>query len=274
MSNNVSRDRCSLVLDYISGACTAEEASAFEAHLVSCAECRAELAELREIWEVLPANMEIIDPPADLKIQVMDAVMAADSASASQPRQEIARTENLPRPDATAAAASNRRNSRSRLRSISAWVAALLVFLLAGAFWGYKLNEQRQASIPTLEEALSVSAAQIKQLIPLKPVALKEGEQTYGVACLVDNGSSRQFIVYVFGAKATRGKEAYQVWLVENGQRRSAGTFRVEEKMRGIGVLSMPIASDQLTFDTIGITLEPDDRGDQPRGTKMFGSES
>ncbi|WP_157261223.1 hypothetical protein [Paenibacillus wynnii] len=27
-----------------------------------------------------------------------------------------------------------------------------------------------------------------------------------------------------------------------------------------------------LDFDKIGITLEPDDKGDQPRGQKMFGS--
>lgn len=271
MNTNESRELCQLVLDYVSGSCTREEALAFENHLSSCAECQAELAELREIWEVLPADMNMIEPPADLKKQVLDAVQAADLAAdlAAQPREDVLTPSTSPHEPFTA-----RRDKPHRLRKMTAWLAALLVLLMAGAFWGVQLSEKGEVSVPTLEEALSVSAAQIKQLVPLKPVSLQEGEQTYGVACIVDNGSSQQFIVYVFGAKATHGEEAYQVWLVEDGKRRSAGTFRVEEKMRGIGVLSMPIASDRLTFDTIGITLEPDDQGDQPRGTKIFGSEA
>ncbi|MBW7459619.1 anti-sigma factor, partial [Paenibacillus sepulcri] len=97
-----------------------------------------------------------------------------------------------------------------------------------------------------------------------------EAADSFGVACIVDNGKTRQFVVYVFGAPQTDSKEAYQVWLVKDGQRRSAGTFRVADQ--GMGVLSMPIASNTLAFDTIGITLEPDDRGDEPRGVKIFGS--
>ena len=62
------------------------------------------------------------------------------------------------------------------------------------------------------------------------------------------------------------------MWLVKDGKRSSAGTFRVNQKDRGIGLLAMPIASDKLAFDSIGITLEPDDQGDHPRGTKMYGS--
>ena len=70
----------------------------------------------------------------------------------------------------------------------------------------------------------------------------------------------------LFGAAETQGDEAYQVWLIKDGQRSSAGTFRVSDTSRGIGLLAMPIQGGKLDFDAIGITLEPDEHGSQPRG--------
>lgn len=36
----------------------------------------------------------------------------------------------------------------------------------------------------------------------------------------------------------------------------------------------MGIESEQLTYDSIGIILEPNEKGDQPRGTKAFGTDA
>ncbi|WP_274654710.1 anti-sigma factor domain-containing protein [Paenibacillus humicola] len=243
---------CSLCLDVISGICTDEERLAFERHLPGCEACRAEMEELRVVWEALHANMERIEPPADLKRQVMDAVLAEDESLAVQAEQKIRRSARL----------------RKRLMSVS---ALLLVLLIAGTVWNVRLYRERTKAPIPIEQALSASAAQIKELVPLKPQAEAES-RAYGVACIVDNGHNKQFIVYVFGAAATSGSQAYQVWLVKDGQRESAGTFRVKADDRGIGVLAMPIASDRLAFDRIGITLEPDDKGSSPRGERMFAS--
>ncbi len=235
---------CELCLAYVSGECTAEETAAFERHLPGCSFCRAEVDDLRRVWEVLPADMERIEPPEDLKKQVLDAAFEADrSGNAS------------------------RRLFANRWLTIAA--AAALLLLAAGTFWNVQLIRDRAAAPLPIEQALSVPAAQIERLVSLQPQS-SGTERSYGVACIVNNGQSKQFIVYVFGAKQTTGTEAYQVWLIRGNERTSAGTFRVGE--RGIGVLAMPIASGTLSFDSIGITLEPDDSGAQPRGTKVFGS--
>lgn len=239
---------CSLALTYLSGDGTEAENRAFELHLLHCSDCRKEVEEWKTVLEVLSIDMERMEPPKDLKDQVFEAISSYDREQGK-----------LTRGDRVFRA---KRWFRYGIASVVIGLAA------AGSLWNYQIyHEYGDAPIP-IEEALSVSAAQIEQLIPLKPVA--GDSYAYGVACIVDNGHNKQFIVYVFGAEETAGTEAYQVWLLHNGERKSAGTFRVNDQ--GIGVLAMPIETQTPVFDEIGITIEPDDRGDQPRGTKAFAS--
>ncbi|ACT02462.1 anti-sigma factor [Paenibacillus sp. JDR-2] len=235
---------CHNALDYISGACSDTEKKAFERHLPGCPACQSELEELRLVWDSLPSDMELIEPPADLKQQVMDAALAS-----VQPHPA-------------------KRSFRKLTWGAAA--AAVLAVLVAGTAWNVELYRSRSgpAVIP-IEQALSVSASQINQLISLKPVS-DDVASSYAVACIVDNGSNMQFVVYVFGAPASKDSSVYQVWLNHAGQKDSAGTFRVDDK--GIGVLAMPISGDTLAFDSIGITLEPDEHGNQPRGTRLYSS--
>ncbi|MCM3626388.1 anti-sigma factor [Paenibacillus glycanilyticus] len=234
---------CHYVLDYISGVCSDKEKKAFERHLPACPACQSELEELRLVWDSLPSDMDLIEPPADLKQRVMNAALASPQPIAKRPVRKLA---------------------------WGAIAAAVLAVFIAGTMWNINLYNSRssQAVIP-IEQALSVSASQINQFISLKPVS-EDVASSYAVACIVDNGSNKQFVVYVFGAPVSTGDTVYQVWLNHSGQKDSAGTFRVDEK--GIGVLAMPIADQTLAFDSIGITIEPDEHGDQPRGTKVYSS--
>jgi hypothetical protein len=239
---------CDLCFDYFFGECSIEEQQAFERHLPDCLECKSELNDLRIAWEAIPVEMERIEPHEDLKKQVMDAVTGIEPSDAEN---------------------SLNRKSVIQVRKWMGAAAAVLALLIIGAFWNNTFVEKQAAVIP-IEKALSVSAAQIEQFIPLNPVSY-DLSNAYGIACIVNNGQNKQFIVYVFDAKETIDEQAYQVWLVDENERRSAGTFRVDHT--GVGVLAMPIVSDALTFDAISISLEPDDRGSQPRGTKMLESD-
>ncbi|SDW94353.1 anti-sigma factor [Paenibacillus sp. CF384] len=253
---------CELCLEYVSGACNEEESLAFELHLPHCDACQKELLELRTAWEALPVDIEWIEPPQDLKQQVMNAALAA--------RPE----DILPDSAGSHVAQWRPRKPRARLvkfKLLPGLLAASIAGIVLLSAWNIQLrHEQRIAPLP-VEQALHVSAAQISELVSLKAQGPLAGKSS-GVACIVDNGQSRQFVVYLFGAAATKGAEAYQVWLVKDGVRTSAGTFRVGQADRGIGLLAMPIASAKLDYDSIGITIEPDDEGNQPRGTKVFGS--
>jgi hypothetical protein len=57
--------------------------------------------------------------------------------------------------------------------------------------------------------------------------------------------------------------------LIDNGHRQSAGVFKPDKE--GFGVLTVDTSKFN-SFDTIGITLEPDAEGKQPRGIKIVGT--
>ncbi|ANS75620.1 hypothetical protein AWM70_14290 [Paenibacillus yonginensis] len=259
---------CDLCLDVVTNECTEEERLAFERHLPSCPACQAEMKELRETWEALSADMKWMSPPEDLKEQVLNAAFAADlpepgpvQEQAPVPMFHIAGSEQA------------RRRAVRRSRFMTAAAAVMLVLFLASASWNYKMYSEQAAAPMPVEKALNVSASQIKMAVPLHAQSA-EYSQAYGFACIVDNGNSKQFVVYVYGAPETAASQAYQVWLIKDGVRTSAGTFRVQTEGNNtrLGVLSMPMKSANLQFDAIGITLEPDDKGSQPRGVKMFSS--
>ncbi|OBZ19263.1 hypothetical protein A8L34_07025 [Bacillus sp. FJAT-27264] len=247
---------CDLCLSIILGECTPEERLAFEHHLADCKHCLSEMKELEAVWGVLYADMESIQPPHDLKEQVMNAAWAAD-------KQE---KDDEQKPQMTIIPSYRKKKSYFWPLTV-----AVTLFLLAGqsAWILYTSPNHRSGPLP-IEEALSVSAAQIQMAVPLH--ASSPQPQVNGIACIVDNGHSKQFVVYVYGAAVTSGDEAYQVWLIKDGIRTSAGTFRVTDAEKGIGVLAMPIETGSLSFDKIGITLEPDDKGSEPRGSKVLGS--
>jgi hypothetical protein len=243
MRENDKAAICDLSLTYAAGECTEAEKQAFEHHLPRCSVCQKEVNDLREVWDVLAADMEWVEPPKDLKQQVLDAALAAETGN---------RKSRLRKP---------------RMAAMNHWLrlgtAAIIVGLfIFGSLWNYYLFRERQAAPLPIEQALSVPAAKIERLVMLDSKS-STAEYAYGVACIVNNEQSKQFIVYVFGVQETIGDQAYQVWLKSADKQKSAGTFRVDEN--GVGVIAMPIASGQLVFDSISITLEPDDQGDRSR---------
>lgn len=226
---------CELCLAYVSGECSLEEQHAFEHHLSTCHECQVTLNDLQMIWESLPAELDLIEPPKDLKKKVMNTVTGPPIVN-------------------------------------KYWItvsAALFALLFVGSLWIQSLKEDQVDSVIPVEQALSVSAAHIEKIVTLQSVTY-DASSAYGVACIVNNGEDRQFVVYVFNATETTDQQVYQVWLMNDNKRSSAGTFQVNSQ--GVGLLAMPISSDDFAFRTVSISLEPDDKGNEPRGAKVFES--
>ncbi len=57
---------------YVLGALEPGEAADFERHAAGCADCRAELRWLRPAVNLLPASVEQVDPPAELRARILD----------------------------------------------------------------------------------------------------------------------------------------------------------------------------------------------------------
>lgn len=245
---------CDGLVDYIVGHGSDVERKRFERHLAACAACREEAAALREVWDRLADDMPSVEPPADLKQQVLDPLLRPANDKAAS------------RPDIT-------RHRRRRMLSWVAFVAALMMFFFAG----WLSADLRAEPVKPTNEGVAVSAdpssiETLYQLTAERGTGKFEGrERPYGVACLVRSGEEAQFVVYVFDSPATIGSEAYQVWLWNEGQRRSAGTFTVDDS--GIGMMTFRLVGELETVDAINVTLEPDGASSVPRGPTLFDSE-
>ncbi|MGH8574890.1 MAG: zf-HC2 domain-containing protein, partial [Gammaproteobacteria bacterium] len=62
------------------GAVDAEEAAAVRAHLATCAECQAEIAQLWTAVDVLPDLIVPMDPPPALRDRISAAILAESAA--------------------------------------------------------------------------------------------------------------------------------------------------------------------------------------------------
>ena len=226
--NDSKEPLCDSILYYLTDENNDEERKAFEQHLEECEKCRLELPALQSAWNSIPYEMEELEPPSDLKQQVFDSLFPADTTRKNPVK--------LPQP---------KRFPYARWASA---VAAILV--IAVISWN---NWLLREEISSMKSALS-SPAQVVQsyaMIPADPSM----KTVKGNAWLIDNGSQKRLVVQMNGLSLTQGSQVYQVWLIHNGTRQNAGTFRVDTQ-----------------FEQIGITLEPDPNGNQPRGKKVSGT--
>ena len=248
-----TRDCCSFsdeLISYAIGECTEKEKHIIRDHIATCPICRQEVIELREAWGLIPYQIpyqpQNVDVPADLKEEVMTAIFAPNEKLHKTWQQRVVTYLAKWKP------ASQR------------FVIAGLAFALVGVIWNnlslrQQLLSSREFSQPT----------QVVQSYSLQATA-NATASSKGNAWMYDQGGKKILVFHLQGLAATHGTEAYQVWLIHDGKRRSAGVFRVDSQ--GTGVLTYEMRDPSLPFEAIGITLEPDETGSQPRGKKVLGT--
>ncbi|WP_322923505.1 anti-sigma factor domain-containing protein [Paenibacillus campi] len=82
-----------------------------------------------------------------------------------------------------------------------------------------------------------------------------------GLATIVIDAKGTHLLVQADNLPKLQGTEAFQVWLIKGDIKQSAGTFLTRD---GTGAMYYTFKPEN--YDTIAITLEPDDKGSQPRG--------
>ncbi|MBD0378910.1 anti-sigma factor domain-containing protein [Paenibacillus sedimenti] len=227
---------CSFIINYLTGECTELERASYERHLRTCVSCQEELRELQAVWQTLPFHMEEVEVPADLKQQVMRSIGVTEPPK--------------------------RKRSFTWLYGTA---AVIVLGIMAGTWWNYSESARSKEAASALlrNPAEVVNTFTLKSADSSMPSAL-------GTAWIVQHGEAYNVVVNLSGLKETQGDWAYQVWLNHNGKKYNCGTLRVDDK--GIGVLSYDVRVKELHIDSIGVTLEPDPNGTQPRGKKVLGS--
>ncbi|MBO9600444.1 MAG: anti-sigma factor [Cohnella sp.] len=252
--NRPDTNPCEGLIDYIAGESSDVERKRFEKHMAACAACREEAGIWRDIWESQADDVDLIEPPTDLKDEVLGPLLRAMG-------------EDTP-------SSSARRKPKQTLKKISIYAtsAALIAFVFFAGWFSAVSLDAGKGSAEVAAAQMPATIDSLYRLTAVEESGKFEGRsRAYGVACKVNSGRQEQLVVYVFDSPETRGTEAYQVWLWHKGERRSAGTFKVDST--GIGMMTLPLADNTDPFDAIGVTLEPDNASTSPRGPKMFGTD-
>lgn len=256
-----SRDTCRTMngelAAYVIGDISADQYRILQKHMAECSACRQEAARLREAWGLIPVQLEEAEPPEGMKEEVLAAALAngpGDRAEAAGEEGQAVRRQEK-----------RKRDNRVSRPALSRWIAAAAVTLLVAALWN---NVQLRNELQAKEQQLR-QPAQLVDTYALNAAEAASSSST-GTAWLYEQGGTKRLVFQLQGLAPTQGEQAYQVWLLYEGNRRSAGVFRVDAS--GIGVLTYQMSERQLPFDAIGITLEPDSQSASPRGRKVLGT--
>lgn len=226
------------LVSYLIGEGSKEERDDIKRHLLTCSSCFKDMEELQEAWSMIPYKLDDVEVPSDLKEEVMHSIFQTENI---QPKK------------------------RFNLVKLYGMAAAIFLLAFAGVLWNNvilrnQLNEvAKQAQTP----------AQVIEVFTLKS-STPSSLLTQGKAILYQQGEKKQLVFQLEGLADTKGTQAYQVWLIHEGERRSAGVFHVDEE--GNGVLTYELKESEAPFEAIGISLEPDANGTQPRGQKVLGT--
>ncbi|SFL49637.1 Anti-sigma-K factor rskA [Paenibacillus sp. 1_12] len=262
---------CDQVFPFFLKELSPEASNAFALHLAACPQCAEELRNLQQVWQALPYEMEEIEIPDSVKGHMFDNIM--------QNVLEHERQEGMERSDAPLISAAPQMAAEEPPKLIQtgrkagrwSFVAAAVLYIAIGASIGWGLKDYGDSrssgspntSLPEVQPAQVVKQFILKAFDPSMPEAT-------GKCFIKQQGDAKQLVLQVNGLNKNTGDWAYQVWFVKEGVRYNGGTFRVNEK--GDGVLTYDLTPAESTFETLGITLEPDAQGTKPRGKKVLGT--
>ncbi|MGN6782275.1 MAG: anti-sigma factor [Marmoricola sp.] len=200
------------------------ERAQFERHLAECAECRAEVASLREAAALLP-EAHAVPPSAAVRDRVLGDIRTV------RPLPPVVQTSTTP--------------VRQWPRRL---VAAAAVLLVLGV--GVAIARPWSTGTPsTTDRVLQASdAVRVEKPLPGS-----------GSITVVKSSELGRAVVMVRGLPAPPEGKAYEVWLEDDrGNMRPAGLIHTG------GDHTMLMAPDSATAAGVGVTVEPAAGSDQP----------
>jgi hypothetical protein len=256
---------CSEVADlapaFVLGALEAAESDDVRRHLAECPEAHPEMAEL---YSVVPALFEVVEPvapPAGLKDRIL-AAAAADTQRATDtqvaaelpPPAEAPRSSAPPREISPRTRGDDRGPGWTSIFRRPIWapvaIAAVLAFAALG-FWNLQLQQDnaalvayRQGVVELIGEA-SLPGAQLAVLAP------PEGAGPTGVAAVSADGT---VAIVMRDLAPTTGTQVYEAWVIAGETPVPIGHFTVAAGGLGTFRTDQPEASPGVI---VALSLEP-----------------
>jgi len=226
---------------YAIGALDAEDITALENHLQTCASCRTELAEYRALSVSLLAATPPKQPSVALRKRLQRQLPSA---------QKVSRPKFV--------------WSFSRLATGLA-IATLLALNLSSFT---KLRQVQNQQTVLLHQVQDAQVALALLSSPNIETLALNGETASG-KILLDRESNMAVLIAEHVPQLEQN-QTYQIWLVSsNGDRTSAGLFRPESGQiyTAKAIIPTQMFSD---FIGIGVTVEPAGGSDHPTGKRLF----
>jgi anti-sigma-K factor RskA len=216
------------------GAVDADEAARVRAHLATCAECQAEMAELWLAVDSLPNTIEPMEPPPALRGRIAAAI-AAEAASPA-PVPPAPALEPVPTVAPAPLVPEAIRKPASFWSRATPWAAAAAILLLLSAgllVWNLRLREQ-------------LATAPVTETIALAPTDAAPGAHGEVTYLPQDN----LLLLDVRDLPPLKPDQVYEVWLIGSEGPVPAGTFDQPTDQHAV-------VADRSQYETLAITAEP-----------------
>ena len=263
---------------YALGALDDEDRASFEAHLVTCDVCAAEVRELREVAGLLAAGAPQIAPPPALRDRILSEARSVRPISSAAPS---------PNSDAASAAAppavpAEPRGGPARRSSVVLpWIAAIAASVAAIVF-GQQYRSERTArsdaeqalagarlTMDSTTAALGRRDSLIASLVApdVQAVSVTGTGPSPSARYFLDRRASRIVIAASSLPPAASGR-TYQLWGIETGRPPvSLGTFNTDSSGRALASLPVPAG---LRIAVTAVTDEPAGGSAQPTTTPFL----
>jgi anti-sigma-K factor RskA len=220
-------------------------------------EARQQLEEMSSTASVLPYETTPVEPSPRTKKALMarvgaDAKAGERASKADQPSRGVSRFDYL-----------------FQVFSLGAAVAAIL--------WAVILNvqlTQLREEVSLLGDALVAQSNSLEEINARLPQTPDAGTVTISLrgttvqpqaqGQLIADPSSLSAVLVISGLEQLEPGKIYQVWLIDGGGPKSAGLLTVDSN--GQAVLIVTSESAIGSFNSLGISIEPDGGSDQPTG--------
>jgi anti-sigma-K factor RskA len=250
MTTTTVDDRHTLVGAYALDALDDAERRVFEQHLETCADCRAELAELSATAAYLGVAAAVPAPPS-LRDSVLDA---------------IERTRQLPpQPSNVRPLRGVTRRTATMLSAAAAVLTAIAISLGVIAYQA----DQRADRLAAEAEQLADQSQQISALLAAPDVRITVGEVTGGgQASALASEERGELLLLTQDLPELPDDQTYQAWFIGDAIV-SAGVLDVPAD----GDLDFLTEGDLGGVTTIALSVEPEGGSEQPTTTPIFAGE-
>lgn len=256
------------------GLLEAAERRELDAHLATCADCRAELREARDAAAMLAFAFQPVAPPDALRARILEDIKnqkqlpraettnGESAASSDQPATNAAIESNV------VPFVSRRGDSNKQPLLTFGLIAAslMIVTLLVGLYALWQRNKDMQAEVAREREVRELLTEPDARIISLEGTATAPGA---GGRLIISRSEGRAALFAHDLPPAPQGK-AYQLWFIAAGRQPApGGVFTTDNAGRASLRDTIPneVRRDAATF---AVTLENSSGETSPKGEKYL----